>query len=351
LSTFSRPRLLPRDRDRFVSPRPASAVHPIRLDNAVFEGENVVYLFDPVDGPTTLVDAGAPTTGVRASLREGFAEADLAIDDLDRILLTHWHWDHSGLAGELQADSGASVHVHERDAPLVDGSGREDYRDLQRRCFERWGIPEEPLAELTGFLERHADLAGDPADVTTFTHGERFQLGRGVATESDDGTGDGDALRAVHLPGHADGLTAFVSETRHEAFVGDVILPEYTPNVGGADPRVERPLATYRSSLRWLAAADLDVAYPGHRDPIEDPAGRAEEILAHHEERTERTEAALAELGPATPWAVSDHLFGEVENIHVMHGPGEAWAHLEALRDDGELGRETVDSVWRYERV
>jgi len=341
-------------------------VHSIRLDNAVFEGENVVYLIDPVDGPTTLIDAGVPSVSVRESLEEGLAEAGVAVADLDRILLTHWHWDHSGLAGELQADSGAEVFVHERDAPLVDGSGRDAYLDLQRACFERWGIPDAPREELLSFLDGQETLAGEPADVTTFTHGDRFPLGpESSSKESDplrrdtaESTGttpteDGqepetEALRAIHLPGHADGLTAFTFERRPEAFVGDVILPKYTPNVGGADPRVEHPLATYRSSLRWLAATDLDRAYPGHRDPIEDPAARAEAILTHHDERTERTRDTLGDIGPATAWEVSAELFGDLEKIHIMHGPGEAWAHLEALVTDGEATRNEIDGTFEY---
>jgi len=310
------------------------SVQPIRLDNAVFEGDNVVYLLDPPAGPTTLVDAGVPTDRVREGLRAGLAEAGLTVVDLDRILLTHWHWDHSGLAGELQAESGATVHVHERDAPLVDGSGRSAFLALRTECFERWGIPEGPRAELTSFLDHHEDMAGEPADVTPFTHGERFPLGEGSAPD-----GGEDALRAIHLPGHADGLSAFAFERRSEAFVGDVILPKYTPNVGGADPRVERPLPTYRASLRWLSATSLDRAWPGHRDPIDDPAGRSREILSHHAERTDRTRAAVERIGPATAWEVGAELFGDVEDIHIMHGAGEAWAHLEALRDEDTVAR------------
>lgn len=310
-------------------------MHAIRLDNTVFEGENVVYLLDPADGPTTLIDAGVPTPTVREDLRDGLDAAGVGVEGLDRILLTHWHWDHAGLAGELQAESGASVHVHELDAPLVDGSGREAFTEHRRQCFQRWGIPTERREALTSFIDGHAELAGEPADVTPFEHGARFELGE-------------EALRVVHLPGHAAGLSAFCYEDRNEAFVGDALLPEYTPNVGGADPRVERPVPTYASSLRWLAAADLDRVYPGHRDPIDDPAGRAREILEHHEDRTERTREALATLGASTAWDVALELFGDLESIHVMHGPGEAWAHLEALVEEGVAEREEVEGVWKY---
>jgi glyoxylase-like metal-dependent hydrolase (beta-lactamase superfamily II) len=328
-----------------VDPVPA-IVHTIRLDNAVFEGDNVVYLLDPPAGPTTLIDAGVATQPVRDGLEAGFDDAGVAIEDLDRILLTHWHSDHAGLAGDLQADSGAEVYVHEADAPLVDGSGFDAWQDERSRFFERWGIPPEPLAELIDFLGKPDALAGVDADVTTFTHGERFPLGPGSGPD-----GDADALRAIHLPGHADGHAIYAYERRAEAFVGDVILPKYTPNVGGADPRVDRPLPTYRSSLRWLAGTDLDRAWPGHRDPIDDPAGRAEEILTHHDERTERTRDALAAVGPATPWEVGAELFGDLENIHIMHGPGEAWAHLEALAETEGIERREADGVLEYEYV
>lgn len=36
-------------------------------------------------------------------------------------------------------------------------------------------------------------------------------------------------------------------------------------------------------------------------------------------------------------WTVSAHLFGDLDGIHVLHGPGEAYAHLEHLRDAGAV--------------
>jgi len=60
---------------------------------------------------------------------------------VDAIALTHWHPDHAGLAGEIQAESDADVYVHEADASLVDGSEAPLFldRDLQRETFDRWG--------------------------------------------------------------------------------------------------------------------------------------------------------------------------------------------------------------------
>jgi len=177
---------------------------------------------------------------------------------------------------------------------------------------------------LISFLEGHADLRGETVDVTPFEGGDWFEV-------------NGLELEAVHLPGHAAGLTAFAVEREGEqqAFVGDAILPKYTPNVGGADVRVEAPLASYVGSLLEIIDRDWDRVYPGHRDPIDDPAGRARVILEHHRERTENILDVLDRHGACDAWTVSQHLFGELEKIHILHGPGEAFAHLDHLESHG----------------
>jgi len=311
----------------------------IPLGNTVFEGENNAYL---VEGEvTTLVDVGAATENVRADLETGLDDAGVAVADVDRILLTHWHSDHCGLAGELQAESGATVYAHEDDAAVI--AGDDDavaaLHDLRERRFREWGIPEDKIEELLAVQSAFEAVAGDPADIETLTEGDRV-----VAGDQE--------LETIHLPGHAAGHVAFAFERdegeseassgaesapRSEVFVGDVILPQYTPNVGGADLRMEEPLAQYVESLDRLAARDFDYAWPGHRDPIDDPAGRAAVIRQHHLDRTRRVIETLREHGPADAWTVSAHLFGELENIHILHGPGEAYAHLDHLERAGAV--------------
>ncbi|MFC4360148.1 MBL fold metallo-hydrolase [Halobium salinum] len=302
----------------------------IQLANRAFEGRNDVYLLP--GEPTVLVDAGIATDAGRDALRAGLAEAGLAVEDVDEVLVTHWHYDHTGLAGEIQAESGATVRAHAADAPLVAGdeAAVADEAARTRRRLDEWGLPHGPREELLDFFDTHEDIRGTPCEVTPFDGGDVLDLGER-------------SFEVVHLPGHAAGLSAFetAGETldsdapgRH-AFVGDAILPKYTPNVGGADVRVEDPLATYAESLVEVVERDWARAWPGHRDPIDDPAGRAREILAHHRERTERVVSVLDEHGPCDAWTVSAHLFGDLSDIHILHGPGEAFAHLDHLASAG----------------
>jgi hydroxyacylglutathione hydrolase len=176
------------------------------------------------------------------------------------------------------------------------------------------------MAEIRAFFDESDQIVGDPPTVDPFTDGDTFEAGD-------------ETLTAMHLPGHTSGLCGFVRETEtgRELLSGDAVLPVYTPNVGGADTRVDQPLAAYLDALSAIEAAGFTRAWPGHRDPIDDPGGRAREIIDHHRERTERVVETLRDRGPADAWTVSAALFGDLEGVHIIHGPGEAYAHLEHL--------------------
>jgi len=302
------------------------AMKQVQLGNHAFEGLNNCYVLGTEPGAeTTLVDTGISTEETREQLRDGLGAYDLSFGDVDRVLLTHHHADHVGLAGEIQAASGASVHVHEGDAPLVSGDPEAEaaMRDRMETLLGDWGMPEESREELLSFLDS-GDVTGLDPEVTPFEDGDRFDVGPVT-------------LEAVHLPGHSVGLSGFRFEGSRgpELFSGDALLPYYTPNVGGADVRVESPLANYLETLTRIIEADYVRAWPGHRGAIIDPSGRAADIVVHHRHRTGRIVDYLREESPADAWTVSAHLFGGLRSIHILHGPGEAYAHLGHLEEAG----------------
>ena len=312
----------------------------VQLGNHAFEGLNNCYVLGTErEAETTLVDTGISTDETREQLRRELESHDLAFADVDRVLLTHHHSDHVGLAGEIQDASGASVHVHEGDAPLVRGDPDAEaaLRDRMETLLDDWGMPEDSRAELLSFLDG-GDVTGLDPEVTTFEGGDEFDIGSVT-------------LEAVHLPGHSVGLSGFRFEGSRgpELFSGDALLPYYTPNVGGADVRVESPLANYLETLTRIIEADYARAWPGHRGAIVDPSGRAADIVVHHRDRTGKIVDYLREVGPADAWTVSAHLFGGLSSIHILHGPGEAYAHLGHLEESGIIESELRDGSREYE--
>ncbi len=289
----------------------------IQLRNQEFEGDNTVYLLESA-GEVALVDTGVATDGVRRQLEGGLAAEDVEVADVDKVLVTHWHADHSGLTGWMQRRSGCDVLVHRDDAALVrqiEGAW-EAMRDTRDSLLESWGMPPTPKEELVAFLEGWAAILDEPPDVTGVADGERVDVG-----DSE--------VEVLHTPGHTLGHSGFCVDD--VLYSGDALLPVYTPNVGGADVRVKEPLDRYVDSLMRIDRRGFDVAYPGHRDAIADPSTRAREIIGHHRERAQRVVEVLDRLGASTAWEVGAELFGELSGIHIMHGPGESYAHLDHL--------------------
>lgn len=156
-------------------------------------------------------------------------------------------------------------------------------------------------------------------------------------------------VTAIRLPGHTAGSAGFVVSTADGPilFAGDALLPRYTPNVGGADVRVDQSLDTYLTTLDTISDREFVRAYPGHRDPVDNPTARATEIIMHHRERAKRVLTIVRDCGPVDAWTVSAHLFGDLEGIHILHGSGEAYAHLDHLTRHGVLDRTSDGYVAR----
>ena len=302
----------------------------IRLKNTEFEGENSVYLLNASsDGPTTLIDTSVRKPETLASLESGLADHGCSVEDIEQVCITHWHTDHAGLAGTVQERSGATVHVHEEDAVLVAQreSAWNGIETRQQRLLDEWGLPEPIQEPVFRNAVKAGRLDGPAPTVEPFSAGDTFDCGDYE-------------LEAVHLPGHTAGLAgfAFDGEDGRELFCGDALLEAYTPNVGGADVRLENPLEAYLDTLSHVVSESYTRAWPGHGDPL-DAVARAREIHAHHRERAEDVVGVLNENGPTDPWTMGVHLFGELEGIHLLHGPGESYAHLEHLANAGYVER------------
>lgn len=290
------------------------AIERIGVGTGSPEGANSAYLL-PDRG--VLIDPGPPTDEAWTALTEGIDAAGCALRAVDHVVVTHWHVDHAGLAPRLAERAGATIHMHERDAPLL-----ADYAAARRERVRRdaatlaaWGVPESRIAAV-----RASD---EPSELPATTP---------VAARRDGETVAGGDL--LHAPGHTEGHLAI--RFGDALFVGDAVLPTYTPNVGGSDTRATDPLADYLASLDRLEA-HRGTFRPGHGRTL--TPERFDVVREHHAERARRVVEQLRALGPATPWTVAEELFGELRGVHVKFGAGEAAAHLRSLASLGYVDR------------
>jgi glyoxylase-like metal-dependent hydrolase (beta-lactamase superfamily II) len=300
---------------------PTPTVERIAHAAANPEGENSTYVL-PDRG--LVVDPGPPGDRSWETLAAGLPAAGLPVDDVETVVVTHWHADHAGLAPRLAAAADAELVLHATDAPLVADYAAERRRRLDRdaRRLRSWGVPEATVTAVVG---------GDsPSPMPDTCPVRAVADGESVA-----------GAEAIHTPGHTAGHLAL--RAGEALFVGDAVLPTYTPNVGGSDTRLDSALETYLDALDRLAERVGDAgseadAYPGHGATV-DLSGRIRTIRTHHAERIDDAVAALPAPGGAdagrTPWAVARDLFGEMAGIHAKMGAGEAAAHLAFAADHG----------------
>ena len=290
----------------------------------------------------TVVDPGPDSEQSWSALLEALDEADRTPTDVERVVITHPHPDHFGLAKRLR-DAGATVVASPRAATIMgDFEGHfEHERAYFTPLLTRWGLDEDTAETVTGLPESYLHFAPSVETDREVADGDTLTL-------------DGTEVAVEETSGHAESelLLRYDADGEHRAIVGDHVLPDITPNPllqAPIEPEDARPrvLPGYNDSLDALAAEPIDRMLPGHREPITDPAGRIAEIREAHEERTENV-ADLVD-GPTTPVEVMTGLFGDLPATEIFSGMSEAVGHLDVLESRDRVTRSERGGVVVYE--
>jgi glyoxylase-like metal-dependent hydrolase (beta-lactamase superfamily II) len=151
---------------------------------------------------------------------------------------------------------------------------------------------------------------------------------------------------AMHTPGHTyDHLCLFDPE-HGVVLTGDHVLPSITPHISGMTPQAD-PLAEFFASLtRMEDLGDVSIALPAHGHPFEDLGGRARDIIEHHEDRLDIIRNAQEQLPNGRVADFMRVLFRERSWGDMAES--ETYAHLEHLRELGELSRSEADGFAQY---
>ena len=111
----------------------------------------------------------------------------------------------------------------------------------------------------------------------------------------------------------------------------DHLLGRISPTVGLWPASRPDPLGDFLESLERTIELAPQLALPGHGEPVEDPVGRARELIEHHRERLAFTESALTDR-PRSGYEVSLDLFGDdLKPASRRFAVAETLSHLERL--------------------
>lgn len=298
-------------------------IHAFSLPTPFYIGPVNVYLIE--DDPLTLIDTGPRSDETMNALRESVLRVGCRLSDIKRLIITHAHADHYGLAGDIVEESGAAAYVHEWDAPAV--LGKVDYLSY-RKLLDRAGVPADVIGRMEEGNRRFSGYVRDLSDVE-------------VLKDEDEIVFESGSLRVVHTPGHTPGSICLVKLGNREVFASDTVLKSVTPNpVLSIDPiddsRRFQSLGEYLVSLARLRALSPTLLRGGHGADVTDYEEYFTRLYGFTRSRQSRLLSLLPKTG-ASAWEVSTLLFPNVKGYHRFLALSEASAHLDYAADEGKL--------------
>jgi glyoxylase-like metal-dependent hydrolase (beta-lactamase superfamily II) len=296
-----------------------------------------LWLLDDGD-ERVIVDSGYGSDDTRSAWT---ALLDADPRPVTRVIVTHHHPDHLGLATWLATRDGASIHMSLGEYL----AGHAIWHQLPGYCitdmvaqFRTHGLDETRATALAarGNAYRRG-IPELPSRYERLRHGSTLSIG-------------GRQWRVIVGYGHAPEHVSLYCAELGVLISGDMLLPRISTNVSvyAATPH-DDALGYFLDSIQELCdLPDDTLVLPSHGKPFKGIRSRVEQLAAHHRERC----AALqAECGTArTAGDLLATLFPrELDTHQVMFAMGEAIAHLNYLEKRGALRRELgTDGLARF---
>jgi glyoxylase-like metal-dependent hydrolase (beta-lactamase superfamily II) len=314
---------------------------PLSIPTPFYVGNVNIYLIR--EDPVTLIDVGPKTPEAAEALRRGLAEHGVKFADIRRIVLTHAHEDHCGLAKQVRDEAkNAEIYLHKWESGhLVGRLSRESNRKLMLRS----GVPEAVFDEMRGLYDEISLLTDSltDSDLKPLSDGEELEF-------------DSGAIKILHTPGHTPGSCSFLREANRTLICGDCVLKRITPNPilspDPVDPDRRFPsLAEYLVSLAKLRELRPTLAYGGHGEPVTDFDEIFNRYVRAIDERQKRVISLIAANG-STAFEVAQTLFPNAANrdVHRFLAISEAVAHLDYAESEGKIAVELNDAVEVYRK-
>ena len=294
---------------------------------------NHINVWALADGDTwTVVDTGMQTTETAAAWQSAFSGA-LGGRPVGRVICTHMHPDHIGMAGWMTRRFGCQLWITRLEyltcRMLAADTGREPPADAIR-FYRAAGWDEDAIEDYkTRFGGFGKHIYALPDSFRRITDGDELEIG-------------GHIWRAVVGRGHSPEHLCLHCPQLALMISGDQVLPRITSNVSvfPTEPEAD-PLADWLASITEVGCRVPDdvLVLPAHNEPFRGLHTRLGQLRARHEEALGGLREALRE--PKRAIDVFHVMFRRPVGLSLLtFATGEALAHLNCLMQRGQATRE-----------
>ncbi|PPA71331.1 MBL fold metallo-hydrolase [Jeotgalibacillus proteolyticus] len=299
-----------------------------------------VHVYVIKDEKNTLVDTGPKTKGAWKALKDQLAEIDLEPRDIDQIVLTHHHPDHSGLIEQFgRADI---LGFKEGERFLLREEAFMEYHDsFYETFFREMGLPQSYFVLIEKMREPLQALGKRGID--------RELKAGGQLPYAHDWT-------VLPTPGHSQGHLSLYRKLDGMLIGGDLLLAKISSNPLIEPPfsvKQERPIPQlqYNESLKSLLAIPISSVLPGHGPIVLDAHSLISQRLAKQHERALHVKSLLAE-NPDTAFNLCVKLFPSVYRKQLGLTLSETMGQLDYLLAAGEIERSHKSGdAWIYKAL
>ncbi|HHO75663.1 MAG TPA: MBL fold metallo-hydrolase [Deltaproteobacteria bacterium] len=308
-------------------------IHPIVIELPGFGDLLTSNMYAIGKGPITLIDSAPKFPGSFEQVKKQLATAGFSFSDVERIIITHGHIDHFGIAEMIREAAGHHVdcYIHEDDvwrtsstyiSTSMWGKEAEDFAamvDIPSRDIER-------MRRRSAFFRNFCDPLEDLC----------------VMNEGDIFSGAGYNLHVIHTPGHTTGSCCLYESCSRTLFSGDHIIKHITPNPFTEihrshlrDPGYQS-LKAYNESLLKVEQFDISYVFSGHGGYIEDLAGIISGYREHHRKRMDMIFDLLRKT-PRSIYRLAKDVFPNAPDTEIFLAVSEIFVHLEILMNEGRV--------------
>jgi glyoxylase-like metal-dependent hydrolase (beta-lactamase superfamily II) len=304
------------------------------------------------DSRPTLIDTAINNQNSIDCIEQSIRQAKGSIQDIQRIIITHAHTDHAGLAGRLAEISGAEVFIHHCDHPkFISGDPKQNthYFKQFQKFLQYCGVPEPQGQTMADAFALRVKQWVSPLSWPKLLSGdETFVF-------------DDFELRVIPTPGHTAGSISLFNEADGVLFSGDTLLEKITPN-----PVAEFSLpdeqndycsvSNFSVSLQSIIQLNITRVLPGHGPYFSHGQRRATVILKHFKRRKQLVlklmgwGAALKNNGDSmTLLQLTRTMFPGLKDMELFLGLSEAYAYVQLLQSESLIETWQEKAVCRYQ--